>query len=207
MWGGDTAVLPHRTWPRCSSVPTSWTRRIFSANLTPSWSFTAAMRTGRERYPAPPKCSDTTSITAGGHSPGHGTPWGLLMSPRGWAGFGEVGGVSKNTTCGVMGCGEVCHQRGDPLVPPQLHHLPQDGGGAEHAEPGVAGVRHPGARPLQRRPRPVSAVSPRVPTVSPGSPLRTLFPRLCARASSTPRCVPQFTHLGNGAPAASRSHP
>ncbi|XP_065554272.1 copine-5-like isoform X5 [Lathamus discolor] len=35
------------TWPRCSSVPINWTRRISLANPTLSWCFTAATRTGR----------------------------------------------------------------------------------------------------------------------------------------------------------------
>lgn len=53
---------------------------------------------------------------------------------------------------------------------PQLHHLPQDRGDEEHAEPRLAGLRHPGARPLQRRLRPVSAA------VLQAAPLCALFP-------------------------------
>lgn len=42
------SLPPTRTSPPCSSVPTSWTRKISSGNLTPSWYSTEAMRMERE---------------------------------------------------------------------------------------------------------------------------------------------------------------
>ena len=39
----------------------------------------------------------------------------------------------------------------------QVHYLPQDGGGEEHAEPRMAGLHHPSPSPLQRRLRQVLA--------------------------------------------------
>lgn len=59
-------LLPHypssllsRMWPQCSSVPTSWIRKISSGNLTPSWCSTGAMKMEREssRWHPPGTCT------------------------------------------------------------------------------------------------------------------------------------------------------
>lgn len=47
-----SVLLLSRMWPRCSSVPTSWTRKISLGNLTPSWCSTGATRMERE-FPWP----------------------------------------------------------------------------------------------------------------------------------------------------------
>ncbi|XP_040424858.1 copine-9 isoform X1 [Cygnus olor] len=145
---GDQRLGMVRVWGGCEQDPPGLTPSARGAGLPGAGVRGAG---GGDRVPAGPP----------GESP-HGDPREAVRDhPAAGRGAEQLQGHRHDAAVRQQAGQEGLFREIRPLprlLPQQrgrhLHHLPQDRGGEEHAQPGVAALHHPRARPLQRGLRP-----------------------------------------------------